>query len=295
MPSLKDLKNRIDSVKSTRKITSAMKMVAAAKLRRAQEQAEAARPYAAAMARMMANLATAAKMSGEALPALISGTGKDDTVLLLVVTSDRGLAGMFNSSVAREAKRQVVALQNAGKTVKIYTVGRKAAQLMRRDFPTLSVGSVEDYARKKLDYATAAQIQHELTSMFEAGAFDRVMVVSNQFKSAISQPTTVQQLLPVPMPEVSADNSTEAQAVYEFEPDAATILTDLLPKSMGLSIYRVLLESVAGEHGARMTAMDNATRNAGDMITRLTLVYNRSRQAAITKELIEIISGAEAV
>lgn len=294
MPSLKDLKNRIDSVKNTRKITSAMKMVAAAKLRRAQDQAVAARPYAAAMARMMANLATSAKSSGEALPALINGTGQDDTVLLLVVTSDRGLAGMFNGSVAREARRQTLALQAQGKQVKIFTVGRKGRDLLKRDFPKLLVGSIEDYARKKINYSDAAAVQAQLLQMFDAGQFDRAIMVYNQFKSAISQPTMVEQLVPVSLPE-SAESTADVQAVYEFEPDAATILAELLPKSMGLAIYKVMMESVAGEHAARMTAMDNATRNAGDMITRLTLVYNRSRQAAITKELIEIISGAEAV
>ena len=292
MPSLKDLKNRIESVKSTRKITSAMKMVAAAKLRRAQEQAVAARPYAAAMARMMANLATSAQASGEAMPTLITGTGRDENVLLLVVTSDRGLAGMFNGSVVREARRQIAALKRDGKSVSLFTVGRKGRDLLKREFPKLMVGGIEDYARKKVSYSDAANVQAQLLAMFDAGQFDRAMVIYNQFKSAISQPTVTEQLIPVPMPE-----STEVtgEAVYEFEPNAATILAELLPQSMGLAIYKVLMESVAGEHGARMTAMDNATRNAGDMINRLTLVYNRSRQAAITKELIEIISGAEAV
>lgn len=291
MPSLKDLKNRIDSVKNTRKITSAMKMVAAAKLRRAQDQAEASRPYAQAMARLMASLAAGAGTSGEDLPKLLRQPASVGTTCLLVVTSDRGLCGVFNSSIIREARKQVRELQTQGQQVKIFAVGRKGRDAMKRDFPALMIGALEDLGRKRLTMSDVDRVQAELLPLFEAGAFDRCMVVYNRFKSAISQITTVEQLLPVAMPETAG----ASDAVVEFEPDAATILAELLPRNMALQVYRVLLETAAGFYGAQMSAMDNATRNAGDMIGKLTLTYNRTRQAYITKELIEIISGAEAV
>jgi F-type H+-transporting ATPase subunit gamma len=292
MPSLKDLRNRIASVKSTQKITAAMKMVAASKLRRAQDQAEAGRPYADRMERMLTGLAAVAKTAGQG-PKLISGTGKSDVHLLLVITSDRGLAGAFNATVLREARRQIRELQGRGKTVKLFTVGRKGRDGLRRDFANLIVESVIDVGRPKLGFADADGIATRILAMFEAGDFDVCSVVYNKFKSAIAQIITVQQLVPVALPAVAED--TASNIVYEFEPSEEQILAELLPRNLAIQIYKALLESAASEQGARMTAMDNATRNAGDMIKRLTLVYNRTRQAYITKELIEIISGAEAV
>ncbi|MGO4127204.1 F0F1 ATP synthase subunit gamma [Inquilinus sp. YAF38] len=292
MPSLKDLRNRIASVKSTQKITAAMKMVAASKLRRAQDQAEAGRPYADRMERMLTGLAAVAKTAGQG-PKLISGTGKSDVHLLLVITSDRGLAGAFNATVLREARRQIRELQGRGKTVKLFTVGRKGRDSLRRDFANLIVESVIDVGRPKLGFADADGIATRILAMFEAGDFDVCSVVYNKFKSAIAQIITVQQLVPVALPAVAED--TASNIVYEFEPSEEQILAELLPRNLAIQIYKALLESAASEQGARMTAMDNATRNAGDMIKRLTLVYNRTRQAYITKELIEIISGAEAI
>lgn len=292
MPSLKDLKNRIASVKSTQKITAAMKMVAASKLRRAQDQAEAGRPYADRMERMLTGLAAVAKTAGQG-PKLISGTGKADVHLLLVITSDRGLAGAFNATVLRETRKQIRELQGRGKTVKLFTVGRKGRDNLRRDFANLIVESVIDIGRPKLGFADADGIATRILAMFEAGDFDVCSVVYNKFKSAIAQIITVQQLVPVALPAVAED--TASNIVYEFEPSEEQILAELLPRNLAIQIYKALLESAASEQGARMTAMDNATRNAGDMIKRLTLVYNRTRQAYITKELIEIISGAEAV
>ncbi|MBW8728731.1 MAG: F0F1 ATP synthase subunit gamma [Inquilinus limosus] len=292
MPSLKDLKNRIASVKSTQKITAAMKMVAASKLRRAQEQAEAGRPYADRMERMLTGLAAVAKTAGQG-PKLITGTGKSDVHLLLVITSDRGLAGAFNATVLREARKQIRELQGRGKTVKLFTVGRKGRDNLRRDYANLIVESVIDIGRPKLGFADANGIADRILAMFDAGDFDVCSVVYNKFKSAIAQIITVQQLVPVALPAVAED--TASNIVYEFEPSEEQILAELLPRNLAIQIYKALLESAASEQGARMTAMDNATRNAGDMIKRLTLVYNRTRQAYITKELIEIISGAEAV
>ncbi len=292
MPSLKDLRNRIASVKSTQKITAAMKMVAASKLRRAQDQAEAGRPYADRMERMLTGLAAVAKTAGQG-PKLISGTGKSDVHLLLVITSDRGLAGAFNATVLREARRQIRELQGKGKTVKLFTVGRKGRDNLRRDYANLIVESVIDVGRPKLGFADADGIATRILAMFEAGDFDVCSVVYNKFKSAIAQIITVQQLVPVALPAVAED--TASNIVYEFEPSEEQILAELLPRNLAIQIYKALLESAASEQGARMTAMDNATRNAGDMIKRLTLVYNRTRQAYITKELIEIISGAEAI
>ena len=297
MPSLKSLRTRITSVKSTRKITSAMKMVSAAKLRRAQEQAQAARPYAERMERMLGSLA--ASFAGvEGGPALLAGTGKEQTHLIVAMSSDRGLCGGFNGTIARFVRNKARRLLAEGKTVKILCVGRKARDILKRDMEKLIVGTFDDIGRPALGFHHAAKISHRIAQMYEAGEFDVCSVVYNRFKSAISQIVTDQQLIPFAPPattEAAKPASGEAQAVYEYEPEEGEILAELLPRNMSVQIYRALLESNASEHGARMTAMDNATRNAGDMINRLTLVYNRTRQAIITKELIEIISGAEAV
>ena len=294
MPSLKDLRNRIRSVRSTQKITSAMKMVAASRLRRAQEQAEAARPYAERMERVLASLA--ARMSGlSGGPKLLAGTGKDDTHLLVVATSDRGLAGGFNASILREARRQIRTLLAAGKTVKILTVGRKGRDGLRRDHARLIHESLTDIGRRGVAFEEARNISQRVLAMFEAGEFDSCSIVFNRFQSAMTQIVTVQQLVPFPQPDAAETPATAGGAIYEFEPDEEEILAELLPRNLAVQIYTALLENAASEQGARMTAMDNATRNAGDMINRLNTVYNRSRQAAITKELIEIISGAEAL
>ncbi|MCW2244700.1 F-type H+-transporting ATPase subunit gamma [Azospirillum fermentarium] len=297
MPNLKDLKLRIDSVKSTQKITSAMKMVAASKLRRAQEQAEAARPFAERMGRMLSSLAVNVQGGGEG-PKLMTGTGSDQVQLLVVISSDRGLCGAFNGSIVRETRRQIQRLQAEGKTVKLLTVGRKARDQLRRDYASLIVESYEDVGRRKLSFADADRIAKKVLEMYDAGEYDVCSVVYNQFKSAISQVVTLQQIVPFAVPETAAaaeGAAAEAKPVYEFEPDEEQILAELLPRNLAIQIYRSLLESAASEQGARMTAMDNATRNAGDMINRLTITYNRTRQAYITKELIEIISGAEAI
>jgi len=304
MPSLKDLKNRIGSVKSTRKITSAMKMVAASKLRRAQENAEAARPYGVRMARMLASLCRNIAIS-DSTPRLLAGTGKNNVVLLVVVTSDRGLCGGFNGTIVREARRLIRTLEADGKQVKILCVGRKGRDLLRRDHAKKIVFSVDEIGKKRLGFADADKVTDKILELFEAGEFDVCFAIYNSFKSAIAQIVTVKQLVPVALEKMEAANTNEPQhvaperseggAVYEFEPDEEAILAQLLPHNLAMQVYGALLESAAGEQGARMTAMDNATRNAGDMITKLTLNYNRSRQAYITKELIEIISGAEAV
>jgi len=295
MPSLKDLKNRIASVQSTRKITSAMKMVAASKLRRAQEQAEAGRPYAERMGRMLASLAANVQDSGNG-PKLMSGTGADQVHLLIIISSDRGLCGAFNGSIVRESRRQILRLQSEGKTVKLLTVGRKARDQLRREFGSLIVETYEDVGRRKLSFADADMVAQKVLSLFDAGEFDVCSVIFNKFKSAISQIVTVQQLIPFAV-EAQAEEATgdDVKPIYEFEPDEEQILAELLPRNLSIQVYRALLESAASEQGARMTAMDNATRNAGDMINKLTITYNRTRQAYITKELIEIISGAEAV
>ena len=297
MPSLKDLRNRIDSVKSTRKITSAMKMVAAAKLRRAQEQATQARPYADRMQRMLNSLATA-MTAGAQGPKLMSGTGKDERHLVVVVTADRGLCGGFNGSVVRETRRHVNALRADGKSVQIFCFGRKGSDALKRDMDSLIVARVTDVMRRGVRFDDADGLTNTLLKMFEDDAFDVCTIIYNRFKSAISQEITTQQLIPVPMPaagEAASDAAPASRATYEFEPDEEQIIADLLPRNLAIQIFKAFLESQAGEQGARMTAMDNATRNAGDMIDRLTLTYNRTRQAVITKELIEIISGAEAV
>jgi F-type H+-transporting ATPase subunit gamma len=294
MPSLKDLRNRIRSVRSTQKITSAMKMVAASRLRRAQEQAEAARPYAERMERVLASLA--ARMSGlSGGPPLLAGTGKDQTHLLVVATSDRGLAGGFNATILREARRQIRTLSGEGKEIKILTIGRKGRDGLRRDYARLIHGSLTDIGRRGVAFEEARDVAHRVLAMFEAGEFDRCSIVFNRFQSAMTQIVTVQQLIPFAQPTSAESPVTEGGAIYEFEPDEEEILAELLPRNLGVQIYTALLENAASEQGARMTAMDNATRNAGDMIDRLNMNYNRTRQAAITKELIEIISGAEAL
>ena len=292
MPSLKDLRNRITSVKSTQKITSAMKMVAASKLKRAQEQAEAGRPYAERMERMLAGAAGAVP-AGAPGPRLMSGTGDDRVHLLVPVTSDRGLCGGFNSNVARETRRRLRVLQGEEKQVKLLCIGRKGRDSLRRDFAGQIVDSLTDIGRQRVSFDDANAIASRILEMYDQGEFDVCTVIYNRFKSAISQVVTPQQLIPVALP--AAAEPVAGSTIYEFEPNEEQILADLLPRNLAVQIYRALLESAASEQGARMTAMDSATRNAGDMIGRLTLQYNRTRQAAITKELIEIISGAEAL
>jgi F-type H+-transporting ATPase subunit gamma len=294
MATLKDLRVRIRSVKSTQKITSAMKMVAASRLRRAQEQAEAARPYAMRMERMLGSLAASILGSGTA-PRLLAGTGKSDVHLLIVATSDRGLAGGFNATILREARRTIRELQAGGKTVKVLTIGRKGRDGLRRDYGRLIIDSLTEVGRPRLQFANAQAIAARVLALFDAGEFDVATIVYNRFKSAITQIVTKQQLIPFAVPETVERPDPAVQGVYEFEPEEAEILAALLPRNLAVQLYTALLENNASEQGARMTAMDNATRNAGDMIDRLTVTYNRSRQAAITKELIEIISGAEAL
>ena len=293
MPSLKDLRNRIGSVKQTQKITSAMKLVAASKLRRVQDQAEASRPFAERMSDMLANLA-ANVADMENAPRLLAGTGRDQVHLLVVATADRGLCGGFNSSIARGARNRIRELLDAGKEVKILCVGRKGRDMLRREFGSLIVDTVEGVGRRRLEYAEAVRIGERLERMYEAGEFDVGTIVFNRFRSAISQILTFRQLIPVEAAAIDED-AADARSVYEFEPDEQAILTEILPRNLAVQIYRALVENAASEQGARMTAMDNATRNAGDMIDRLTLFYNRTRQAQITKELIEIVSGAEAL
>jgi F-type H+-transporting ATPase subunit gamma len=293
MPSLKDLKVRIKSVKNTQKITKAMKMVAAAKLRRAKEAAEAARPYSLAMERMLSSLAGGIN-EGSPVPQLLSGTGKDDTHLIVVASSDRGLCGGFNSSIVRATRRKIRELQGAGKKVKLIFVGRKGYEQLIAEYGSLVIGRTEIKA-KRVGYSDAETLSALVMEKFASGEFDVAHIVYNKFKSAISQEVTFQQLIPLQMPKLTDTQTTPVQAPYEFEPEEADILAELLPRNIGVQVYKALLENAASEQGARMSAMDNATRNAGDMIKKLNLKYNRTRQAAITKELIEIISGAEAV
>ena len=292
MASLKDLRTRIASVKSTRRITSAMKMVAAAKLRRAQELAIAARPYAERMERMLASLAGAAVGGG---PKLLAGTGADKVHLLVVMTTDRGLCGAFNSSIMRNVRRQIRALEGEGKEVRLFAVGRKGATAMRREFRSRLIEQMEEVAKPAPTFAAAASIAGRITELFDAGQFDVCTIVYNKFISALTQEVTPQQLIPFAVPEAGEDEDAGGGASYEFEPDEEEILAALLPRNLSVQVFRAMLETFASEQGARMTAKDNATRNAGDMINRLTLTYNRARQAGITKELIEIISGAEAL
>jgi F-type H+-transporting ATPase subunit gamma len=296
MPSLKALRIRINSVRSTQKITSAMKMVAASKLRRAQVQAELARPYAERMERMLAELA-ASVAGNQAAPRLLVGTGKEETHLIVAVTADRGLCGAFNSNVGRAVRTLVHRLEREGRTVKILAIGRKGRDYLRREFADRIVGDVSFAGKKRIGFPDAEEIAVTIAGMLQEGGFDVCTLVYNRFHSVMSQVTTEARLIPAPkLPPAEAAAESEAlRAAYEFEPDEEGILARLLPRNLAIQIYRALLESAAGEQGARMTAMDSATRNAGDMINRLTLNYNRTRQANITKELIEIISGAEAV
>ncbi len=297
MPSLKDLRTRIASVKSTQKITSAMKMVAAAKLRRAQEQALAARPYAERMERMLGSLA--ASLEGrEGAPALLAGTGRDQVHLIIVATSDRGLCGAFNSSIVRDVRRLVTTVRDEGKTVKLLCVGSKGRDQLHRQYGELIVDVIVDVGKPRLAFADADAIAGRVAAMLEAGEFDVCTVVYNHFRSAMSQEVTRQQLVPFRAPAAEPAGETEAQAagaVYEYEPEEEEILAQLLPRNLAVQLYRALLENNASEQGARMTAMDSATRNAGEMIDDLTLIYNRTRQAKITNEIIEIVSGAEAL
>jgi F-type H+-transporting ATPase subunit gamma len=290
MPSLKDLKNRIESVKSTRKITKAMQMVAAAKLRRAQESAEAARPYADRFGAVMAGLASAAEGSSSA-PKLLSGTGKDDVHLLVVMTGERGLAGGFNSTIVRLARQRIESLAAQGKTAKVITVGKKGRDMLRRDHGDKLIAHIDMSEMKRPGYANAQSIAAEVLKRFNAGEFDVATIFFNRFQSVISQIPTARQLIPA----VFEAGEGGGSAQYEYEPDEGAILADLLPRGVATQIFTALLENAASEQGARMSAMDNATRNAGEMIDKLTIQYNRSRQQAITNELIEIISGAEAL
>ncbi|MFU0505054.1 F0F1 ATP synthase subunit gamma [Pseudaminobacter sp. NGMCC 1.201702] len=294
MASLKDLRNRIASVKATQKITKAMQMVAAAKLRRAQEAAEAARPYSQRMSAVLANIAQAVG-SGSDVPALMTGTEKDDTHLLIVCTAERGLCGGFNSQIARFARDHIRRLQANGKTVKIICVGKKGFDILRREFAALIIERVDLREAKQLGFVHADAIAKKVISLFNEGAFDVCTLFYSEFKSVISQVPTAQQIIPAAPAAAGSDAQTTGGAIYEYEPEPGEILSDLIPRNISVQIFRALLENAAGEMGAKMSAMDNATRNAGDMINRLTITYNRQRQAQITKELIEIISGAEAL
>jgi F-type H+-transporting ATPase subunit gamma len=293
MPSLKALKNRIASVKSTKKITKAMQMVASAKLRRAEDAARAARPYTERMEGVLANLTASAKDNPNA-PRLLAGTGKSETHLLIVATSDKGLCGGFNSTIVRLARERIVALQREGKTVKIIAVGRKGADQLKRLYGDLIVDRINFLDVKQIGFAQAQSIANKVLAMFDAGDFDVATLFYARYKSVISQVPTAQQIIPAIAPEGVKTPDLKG-AVYEYEPEEDAILKTLLPRYVAVQIFRALLENVASEMGARMSAMDNATRNAGEMINKLTLQYNRARQAQITKELIEIISGAEAV
>jgi F-type H+-transporting ATPase subunit gamma len=295
MANLKDLRARINSVKSTRKITQAMKMVAAAKLRRAQQQAEAARPYAERMERMLGSLGAAVAGNPDA-PKLLVGTGRDAVHLLVVVTADRGLAGAFNTNVARFARNHIRELEAQGKTVKVITVGRKGAAFLKRELASRVIEEINYVGKKRVGFEEADTLATRITAMLEAGEFDVCTLIYNRFRSVIAQVPSAQQLIPTVLPEAApAGGEAQAQAWYEYEPDEATILAQILPKNLAIQIYRALLENSAGFFGSQMNAMDNATRNAGEMINKLTLTYNRTRQANITSELIEIISGAEAL
>jgi F-type H+-transporting ATPase subunit gamma len=293
MPSLKALRTRINSVKSTQKITSAMKMVAASKLRRAQQEAEASRPYAERMDRMLRALAGSVTDTSTA-PRLLVGTGQNKTHLLVAVTADRGLAGAFNAQIGRATRNLARRLEAEGKTVKILVVGRKGRDYLRRELSSRIIADISYAGKRRVEFSDAQEIGARVSAMLAAGEIDVATILYNRFQSVITQVVTEQQIIPVPPPPEGEDLDTGG-ATYEFEPDEETILARLLPQALAIQMYRSLLESAAGEQGARMTAMDNATRNAGDMIKRLSQNYNRARQANITKELIEIISGAEAV
>ncbi len=293
MPSLKDLRNRIASVKATQKITKAMQMVAAAKLRRAQSAAEAARPYAERMDTVLANLAIALGSQDGASPLMV-GTGKDDVHLLVICSSERGLCGGFNTSIVRLARTRIRELQAAGKQVKILCVGKKGHDQLKREFATIIIDVVDLREVKQIGFENARAIGSQILDLFDSGEFDVCTLFYARFQSVISQIPTGLQIVPASPPE-TGDDATGSNSAYEYEPDESDILADLLPRNVSVQIFRALLENAASEQGARMSAMDNATRNAGEMIDGLTLQYNRSRQAQITKELIEIISGAEAL
>ncbi|TPK46124.1 F0F1 ATP synthase subunit gamma [Mesorhizobium sp. B2-5-4] len=295
MPSLKDLRNRIASVKATQKITKAMQMVAAAKLRRAQEAAEAARPYSERMGSVLANITQAVGGGGDA-PALMAGTGKDDVHLLVVCTAERGLCGGFNSQIARHARDHIRRLLADGKQVKIICVGKKGFDILRRDYAAMIIERVDLREVKTLGFVNADAIARKVIHLFNEGAFDVCTLFYSQFKSVISQVPTAQQIIPAASASSARPELTDgASAVYEYEPEPGEILSDLIPRNIAVQVFRALLENAAGEMGAKMSAMDNATRNAGEMINKLSITYNRQRQAQITKELIEIISGAEAL
>ncbi|WP_417819993.1 F0F1 ATP synthase subunit gamma [Terasakiella sp.] len=297
MPNLKDLKIRIDSVKSTQKITSAMKMVAAAKLRKAQMSAESARPYAERMEAMVGALAKS--FDGvQGAPELLAGNGKDEKHLIVLVSSDRGLCGGFNANIGRFARNKIAQLKQAGKSVKVLCLGRKGRDQVRRQFGDTILETMEDLTKNGAQYSDADAIALRIRTMFEEGEIDVCTVVYNKFVSAITQEVTPLQVIPFQLDEVETneeEQDDELKALYEYEPSEEDILEELLPRNLSVQIFRAMLESFASEQGARMAAMDNATRNAGDMIDNLTLTYNRARQAAITSELIEIISGAEAL
>ncbi|MCY6383446.1 F0F1 ATP synthase subunit gamma [Hoeflea prorocentri] len=293
MPSLKDLRNRIATVKATQKITKAMQMVAAAKLRRAQESVEAARPYSQRMSAVLGNIAGAVVNADDA-PRLMSGTGSDQTHLLVVCTAERGLCGGFNSQISRLAREHIGELQGQGKDVKILCVGKKGYDVLKRQYGNLIIDRVDLREVKRIGFGNADDIARKVIGLFDEGAFDVCTLFYSEFQSVITQVPTAQQIIPSGTGDEEAEQ-TGTDAVYEYEPDATAILDDLIPRNIAVQIFRALLENAASEQGARMTAMDNATRNAGDMIDKLTLNYNRQRQAQITKELIEIISGAEAL
>ena len=297
MPSLKDIKTQINSVVSTKKITTAMKMVAASKLRRSQEKAVAARPYSSRLEEMLSSLASSAA-SGEGIIKLLTGTGNDQNYMIVPVSADRGLCGGFNSSINRETFKLVKSLEKDGKNVQLMPVGKKSRDFFNRVMKDQIAESFIDLNVSNSGYDSALQVSNKLQDLYFDGKFDKCILVFNKFKSAISQEVTQQQLIPLDVSESSKEekeDNNDAKAIYDYEPDEETILKDLLPKNVSIQIFKVLLESDAGEHGARMAAMDNATRNAGEMIDGLTLKYNRTRQAFITKELIEIISGAESI
>jgi F-type H+-transporting ATPase subunit gamma len=303
MANLKDLKIRINSVKSTQKITSAMKMVAAAKLRRAQEGAESARPFAEKMERMVSAVADSVADT-EGAPPLLAGTGKTETHLIVACTADRGLCGGFNSSIIRKARTMALTLKRDGKTVKILCVGRKGRDGLKRNFEADIIDTIEGIGKRVVEYSESVAVANQVTTLFDEGAFDVCTIVFNRFQSAMTQIPTAQQLIPFDSQASGEDTNGEEdkkakdqgpQPIFIFEPDEADILAELLPRNIGVQVFQALLESSASEHGARMTSMDNATRNAGEMIDNLTLTYNRTRQAAITTELVEIVSGAEAL
>ncbi|MBA4759827.1 F0F1 ATP synthase subunit gamma [Sphingosinicella sp.] len=294
MATLKSLKLRIASVKSTQKITKAMKMVAAAKLRRAQEAAEAGRPYASRIEAVVASLG-ARITPGPQTSKMLTGSGKEETYLLVVCTSDRGLAGAFNANIVKAARQRAQALIAAGKTVKFYLVGKKGAAVIRRLFPGTIIASTEFAGVKQIAFEHAAPIADDIAARYEAGEFDVAYMYYAKFQSALVQEPTEQQILPVPVQAGGGEAAAGVSAAVEYEPDEEGILADLLPRNLSVQLFRALLENAASEQGSRMTAMDNATRNAGDMINRLSIQYNRQRQAAITTELVEIISGAEAL